>query len=117
MTKKLLWASLVIVFTILIYTLATYPPVKLVISDPAIRKAWQACRSVPAEARMACYEKLAVEQSNPDICWLVGPAIDDACMETVFKESKDPTICNRISKPGVKTLCEQFFQKASTVVK
>jgi hypothetical protein len=117
MAKKLFWVSFAVLAVIFILLFVTYPPIKLITSDPALRKAWQACHSAPSETRMACYEKLAVEQDNPDICWLTGPSIDDACMETVFKSSKDPDICSRITKPGVKTLCEEYFQKLSTVTK
>lgn len=116
MAKKSLLLGLVIILAV-VYMLATNPPFKFVVSDPEVREAWQICRSVPAEARLACYEKLAVEQDNPDVCWLAGPSVDDACMQTVFEKSKDPNICSRISKPGVKILCEQYFRKASLVVK
>ena len=117
MVKKILAAALITVSAILALAFFVYPPFRLVISDPVIRKAWLTCHSVSAENRVACYEKLASEQSNPDICWLTGPSIDDGCMQTVFKASKDPDICSRISKPGVKLLCEEYFQKASTVTK
>jgi hypothetical protein len=117
MVKKLAWAATVILAVIFILLLVTYPPLKLIVSDRALRKAWRACHSLPAEHRLVCYEELAVEQNNPDICWLTGPSTDDACMENVFKSSKDPNICSRITKPGVKALCEEYFQKLSTVTK
>ena len=117
MVKKFLMAALITVSAILVLAFFSYPSFTLIISDPAIRKAWQTCYSVSAENRMACYEKLALEQNNPDICWLTGPSTDDACMQTVFKVSKDPDICSRISKPGVKLLCEEYLQKASPITK
>jgi hypothetical protein len=117
MAKKVVMAALITVPAILALAVFVYPPFSLIISDPVICKAWLTCYSVSAENRVACYEKLALEQSDPDICWLTGPSVDDACMQTVFKASKDPDICGHISKPGVKVLCEEYFQKASTVTK
>jgi hypothetical protein len=117
MVKKILIAAPIAVSAILALAFFVYPSLRLIISDPVIRKAWLTCHSVSAENRAACYEKRALEQSNPDICWLAGPSIDDACMQTVFKASNDPDICSHISKPGVKLLCEEYFQKASTVTK
>jgi hypothetical protein len=117
MVKKLVVAALITVSAFLALAFFVYPRFRLIISDPAIRKAWLTCHSESAENRAACYGKHALEQNDPDICWLTGPSIDDACMQTVFKASKDPDICSHISKPGVKFLCEEYFQKASTVTK
>jgi hypothetical protein len=117
MVKKILMAALIAVSAILALAAVFYPPFRLIISDPVIRQAWLTCYSVSADNRVACYEKLALEQSDPDICWLTGPSIDDACMQAVFKASKDPDICSHISKPGVKLLCEEYFQKPSMLTK
>ena len=117
MAMKLCLSIFALVIAALIFIVVTYPSFRLIISDPAMRKAWQTCHSMAAENRAPCYQKLAIEQSNPDICWLIGPSIDDACMQSVFEASGDSSICSRISKPGVKALCEEHFRKAFDVAK
>jgi hypothetical protein len=111
---KLIRFCLVLVFGIFLVgavLLLFIPRYRTLVVDPQTREVWQICKSLPQEERINCYELKAIKYQNPDICWIIGAAQDDWCMQAVYENSNNPRICDQITKEGVRKFCEEYFRK------
>ena len=77
--------------------------------DHDVQAAREACGALKGSEQYACYERQAVERSNPEICRLTGIWIDDACLQTVYEAADDATIYDRIYLQGVVPNCRAFY--------
>lgn len=77
--------------------------------DPDVRAARAACQAMPEADRFACIEQQAVASRNPDVCRLLGIAVDDACLQSVYEAANDPAICDRLYLPGVVPTCKAYY--------
>jgi len=77
--------------------------------DPAVQAARRACAHLPEAERYACIEQQAVQALEPEICTLVGIAIDDACLQAVYEAAADPSICERLYLRGVRPNCRDHY--------
>lgn len=85
-------------------------------NDPAVKAARKACR-IASGMDYICVERQAVNAMNPDICRLLGIAVDDACLQTVYEAANDPAICDRIYLPGVVPNCRAFYARFTPQVR
>jgi len=85
-------------------------------NDPAVEAARKACQSASG-IDYNCVERQAVNAMNPDICRLLGIAVDDACLQTVYEAANDPAICDRIYLPGVVPNCRAFYARFTPQVR
>lgn len=114
--KAIIGISMLIVISSIGYISYLYfPHLKSFITDSHVREAWKNCRSVEPRSLLDCYESFALKYDNPNICWMLGASMDDWCMQTFYKKSQDPNVCNRIPKLGVKNLCEQYFLEKDAI--
>ncbi len=107
----LIIAFLLVIVSLAIILIFIFPRYGDLLTDPQVRAAWEVCKPLAIEDQIECFERNAVQTQNPDICWLVGAAQDDWCMQSVYEMSKDKEICEQISKIGVRNLCEEHFEK------
>jgi hypothetical protein len=83
------------------------PPLQ--VDDPQVQAARRACQDTRDMERYACIEQQAVAALNPDVCRLLGIAVDDACLQTVYQAANDPAICDRLYLPGVAPTCRAYY--------
>jgi len=77
--------------------------------DPMVLAAKRACKDVGEVDRYACIERHAAEGLSPDVCRLLGIAVDDACLQSVYEAAGDPTICDRLYLEGVRPTCRAYY--------
>jgi hypothetical protein len=53
----------------------------------------------------------ALAALNPDVCRLLGIAVDDACLQAVYEAADDPAICDRLYLPGVVPVCKAYYER------
>ena len=61
--------------------------------------------------RYACIEQQAMAALNPDVCRLLGIAVDDACLQAVYQAADDPAICDRPYLPGAVPACKAYYER------
>jgi hypothetical protein len=83
------------------------PPLQ--VKDPQVQAARQACKDVSDPDLLACVEQQAVAALNPDVCRLLGIAVDDACLQAVYQAADDPAICDRLYLPGAVPTCREYY--------
>ncbi len=81
----------------------------LQVDDPQVQAARQACQDTRDLERAPCIEQQAVAALNPDICRLLGIAVDDACLQAVYQAANDPAICDRLYLSGVVSTCKTYY--------
>lgn len=101
-------ASILILAAGLVAVAACARPL-LLSSDPDLEAARRACQNVPASDRFVCVEQQAVVTLNPEVCRLLGIAVDDACLQSVYRAADDPAICDRLYLPGVIPTCKAYY--------
>ena len=47
---------------------------------------------------------------HPDVCRLLGIAVDDACRQPVYQATDDPAICDRLYLRGVVPTCKAYYE-------
>ena len=85
------------------------PPLQ--VDDPQVQAARRACQDTRNMERFACIEQQAVAALNPDVCRLLGIAVDDACLQAVYEAADDPAICDRLYLPGVVPVCKAYYER------
>jgi Tol biopolymer transport system component len=78
--------------------------------DPVVQAAKRACKGIDEGDRYTCIERHAVESLNPDVCHLLGIAVDDACLQSVYIAADDPAICERLYLEGVRPTCRAYYE-------
>lgn len=86
---------------------STRPPLQT--ANPQMQAARQACRDVPDAGRYTCIEQQAIAALDPDVCRLLGIAIDDMCLQAVYEAADDPAICDRLYLPGIVPTCKAYY--------
>ena len=99
--------------TLLAAACSARPPLRS--DDPQVRTAQQACKDVPDPDRFACIEQHAIATLNPDVCRLIGIAVNDACLQSVYEAADDPAICDRLYLPGVVPTCKAYYADPNRV--
>jgi hypothetical protein len=89
------------------------PPLQT--NDPDVQAARAACRGIPEADRFACIEQQAVAALNPDVCRLLGIAVDDACLQAVYEVADDPAVCERLYLPGAVPACKDYYATAEAL--
>ena len=89
------------------------PPLQT--NDPDVQAARAACRGIPAAQRYLCIEQQAVAALNPNVCRLLGIAVDDACLQAVYEAADDPAICDRLYLPGAVPACKDYYATAEAL--
>ena len=51
----------------------------------------------------------ATQALNPDICSLLGIAVDDMCLQAVYEAADDPAICERLYLEGIRPTCRAYY--------
>lgn len=100
---------LVTIFGLALLLGACYARPPLQRNDPDVQAAQAACRNVPKAQRNLCIEQQAVAALNPDVCRLLGIAVDDACLQWVYQAADDPVICDRLYLPGAVPNCKDYY--------
>lgn len=77
--------------------------------NPNVQAAREACRGLDQQARCSCIQFHAVGTLNPDVCRLLGIAVDDACLQSVYEAADDPAICDRLYLEGVRPTCRAYY--------
>jgi hypothetical protein len=107
--QLVIFASILTII-IIVFILFAVPRVRYIAFDNEVRSAWINCNPEKAHNEYECYEAMAINLENPNICWLAGANQDDWCMQSVFEASSNPEICDRIPKDGVRELCRLYFR-------
>jgi hypothetical protein len=87
----------------------------LQVDDPQVQAARRACQDTRDLERAPCIEQQAVAALNPDICRLLGIAVDDACLQAVYQAANDPAICDRLYLSGVVPTCKAYYASLGRV--
>jgi len=107
-----------ITFTLLVslalfFVACSSPP--LFSSDPNVEAARRACQDAPEIDRFTCVEQQAIATLDPEVCRLLGIAVDDACLQSVYEAADDPAICDRLYLPGVVPTCKAYYADPNRV--
>ncbi len=110
--KRVLWLTIAVGLVLILSVTAIYIifPTPLIIVDVGVRNAWLACRDTDEAGLYDCYVQNALVTNHANVCFLLGPALDDHCMQEFYERSNDPRVCSQIMKPGVRANCEQYYQ-------
>lgn len=100
-------------FLLLLAACSARPPLQT--NDPGVQAARAACRGIPEADRFACIEQQAVAALNPDVCRLLGIAVDDACLQAVYQAANDSAICDRLYLPGIVPTCKAYYATADVL--
>jgi len=100
-------------FALLAAACSARPPLRL--DDPQVRATRQSCKEVPDSDRFACIEQQAIVTLNPEVCRLLGIAVDDACLQAVYEAADDPAICDRLYLPFVVPTCKAYYANPNRV--
>lgn len=111
MCISLLFARSTVALGLCFLLAACYGRPPLQRNDPDVQAARAACLNIPATQRYLCIEQQAVAALNPDVCRLLGIAMDDACLQTVYQAADDPAICDRLYLPGAVPACKAYYQR------
>ena len=68
-----------------------------------------ACTGLPDPERTQCIVDRATQALNPDICSLLGIAVDDMCLQAVYEAADDPAICERLYLEGIRPTCRAYY--------
>jgi hypothetical protein len=68
-----------------------------------------ACAGLPDPERTQCVIDRATQALNPDICSLLGIAVDDMCLQAVYEAADDPAICERLYLKGIRPTCRAYY--------
>ena len=52
---------------------------------------------------------MATEALNPEICRLLGIAVDDMCLQAVYEAADDPAICDRLCLEEIRPTCRACY--------
>ncbi len=74
-----------------------------------MQAAQEACGGIPKADRFACIEQQAVASLDSEVCRLLGIAVDDACLQSVYEAANDPAICDRLYLPGIVPTCKAYY--------
>jgi hypothetical protein len=77
--------------------------------DADVKGARIACAGLRKAEHNECVEREAVARINPDVCHLAGIAVDDACLQAVYRAAGDPAICDRIYLRGALANCQAWY--------
>ncbi len=115
MRFRFLFANSAVAFCLffLLAACSARPPLQT--NDPDVQAARAACRGIPEADRFACIEQQAVAALNPDVCRLLGIAVDDACLQAVYEAADDPEICDRLYLPGAVPACKDYYADPNRV--
>jgi hypothetical protein len=107
-----LWRSLTVALgaalaALLLAACAARPPLQ--VDNPQVQAARQACQDTRDTEHDLCIEQQAIAALNPDVCRLLGIAVDDACLQSVYEAADDPAICDRLYLPGVVPACRAYY--------
>lgn len=83
--------------------------------DPQVQAAQQDCKDIPGPEHFVCIEQHAIATLNPEVCRLLGIAVDDACLQAVYEAANDPAICDRLYLPGVVPTCKAYYANPNRV--
>jgi hypothetical protein len=78
-------------------------------STPELATARLACAGLPDMERTQCVVDRATEALNPEICRLLGIAVDDMCLQAVYEAADDPAICDRLYLEGIRPTCRAYY--------
>ena len=110
---QLIGLAVALSFALLAAACSARPPLRS--EDPQVQAAQQACKDVPDPERFACIEQYAIATLNPEVCRLLGIAVDDACLQAVYEAADDPAICDRLYLPGVVPTCKAYYAEPNRV--
>jgi len=68
-----------------------------------------ACTGLPDPERTQCIVDRATQALNPDICSLLGIAVDDMCLQAVYEAADDPAICDRLCLEEIRPTCRACY--------
>lgn len=100
-------ALLAVLAVLLLAACSARPPLQ--VNDPQLQAARRGCRGLPQGQRYICIEQQAIAALNPDVCRLLGIAMDDACLQFVYEAADDPAICDRLYLPSVALNCRAYY--------
>ena len=109
----LLSLAMTLSLALLVAACLARPPLQT--NDPDVQAAQDACQDIPDSERDACIELQAVATLNPEVCRLLGIAVDDACLQAVYEAADDPAICDRLYLPGVVPTCKAYYADPNRV--
>ena len=111
--SQIIGLAVALSFALLAAACSARPPLRS--EDPQVQAAQQACKDVPDPERFACIEQQAIATLNPEVCRLLGIAVDDACLQAVYEAADDPAICDRLYLPGVVPTCKAYYADPNRV--
>ena len=111
--SRLSMTLVAVLAVILLAACSARPPLQ--VNDPQVQAARRACRGLPQGQRYICIEQQAIAALNPDVCRLLGIAVDDACLQFVYEAADDPAICERLYLPGIVPTCKAYFASADSL--
>ncbi len=112
-TTRIVIALLAVLAALLLAACSARPPLQS--HDPQVQAARRACRGLPQSQRYICIEQQAIAALNPDVCRLLGIAMDDACLQFVYEAADDPAICDRLYLPSVALNCRAYYASLGRV--
>ena len=105
MKRAVLLATLIV----LVVLLTACVPLPAPGDAPDLAAAHSACNGLPDPERTQCVVDRATQALNPEICGLLGIAVDDMCLQAVYEAADDPAICERLYLEGIRPTCRAYY--------